>query len=195
MHSNTTLESILVLHLHLLLPFLSVKSGLHLLQNRQCRVSPSTHSQTHTYISSYQIASYFFLSAAGHLLQIMKWGLQCAGLPSTPSPDNMALYELLLLCQLGVGGGGWEVGGWEGYNTHLESIARALLQIQLILTPHHRDVGGCCSISLPLAFLPPLPSHISPLPLCFFISKPFSHFPSFPASFILFSEAQGVKRQ
>lgn len=35
-------------------------------------------------------------------------------------------------------------GGWGGDNTHLESIAGALLQIQLILTPHRWDVPGCC---------------------------------------------------
>lgn len=52
--------------------------------------------------------------------------------------NNMMLYELLLLCQC-----------WGGDNTHLQSIAGALLQIQLILTPHCRDAPAVLAATAP----------------------------------------------
>ena len=57
-------------------------------------------SDTYVYHQLLNSGLFFFLPAACHLLQIMKRGLQRVGLPPPPpSPDNMALYELLLLCQ------------------------------------------------------------------------------------------------
>lgn len=75
------------------------------------------------------------------------------------------------------------VGG--GDNTHLESIAGALLQIQLILTPHRRDVAGCCSARLHRSLSLFFPS--SPYSLFFLDIQSLS-----PAVFVLISKSSSL---